>query len=252
MKILFSVYFEDHETDENELLYTRTVETNLKIEEIDTLLQIYDGFHSVLEVGRNLCFWDIYCFFANIDDLKEKISSIPAHTSEIKDYVLPEIIVIKCFNPGNSGSEFYPDDENCFAYRIVRYECGASGFESIVMFAADHPWLMVFIGGAIWDFTKYLWNKLMKLFKKRNSVVNKRNSHEKTVCFSVKKCYQSFFEMTKIPYEDCQIVFLKRTKNNIFDVRIRTINNECFNMKCTRKGKITSMKPVDVKTLPKI
>lgn len=50
MKILFSVYTEDYDTEEGVLKDKTTIETTIGIEEIDSRLQLYDGFYSVLEV----------------------------------------------------------------------------------------------------------------------------------------------------------------------------------------------------------
>lgn len=247
MIILFSVHNEDFETEESKLIYTKTVETNMPIAEIDALLQLYDGFHSVLEVGQNICFWDIYCYFENTDELQEKISSIPMDKVEPKEFILPKVLVIKEFDPESPESAFYPDENSCFAYRLTRYELGASSYEAIVMFASNHPWLMVFIGGAMWDITKLLYSTFIKLIKRKTNVVNYRGSQKKTVCFSVRKCYRNFSHMTKIPEEDCQIVSLRRRYNNSFDVRIRTINNQCFSVRCTCKGKIVTIKPIDIR-----
>lgn len=244
MRILFSVHNEDFETGESMLLYSKTVDTNMTIAEIDELLQLYDHFHSVLEVGQNACFWDIYCFFESTDELQEKISSIQVDKVHSKERILPEVLVIKAFNPGNTESAFYPDEKDCFAYRLTRYELGASGYEAIVMFASNHPWLMVFIGGAVWDIVKLLYIKFRKLI---NSKADYNYRQKETVCFSVRKCYRNFSRMTKISEEDCQIVSLRRITNNSFEVRIRTISNQCFSIKCTSKGKITYIKSVDIK-----
>ena len=54
MKILFSVFNEDRDTEERVLKYKTTIETEEKIEEIDSRLQLYDGFHSTLQIATQI------------------------------------------------------------------------------------------------------------------------------------------------------------------------------------------------------
>lgn len=249
MKILFSIYSEDYETEEKNLLYSRVVNTDMSINDVNTLLQLHEGFHSVLEVGHHLCFWDIYCFFSNTDDLQQKISTIPLNSTPAKNSRLPNVLIIEQFNPGNADNAFLPDIDDCFAYRLTRYECGASSFDAIVMFASSHPWLMVFIGGALWDCTKFLGSRLRKILKRRFGLVDKNGFQKRVACLSINRFYRNFSNATKIPVDDFQIVFLNRRKNNVYDVRVRTANNECFHVKCSGRGQISSIKLVDINSL---
>ena len=52
--------------------------------------------------------------------------------------------------------------------------------------------------------------------------------------------YRNFSIM--VTKEDCQIVKIKQLKNGKFKVRVRTILNETYDVKCNWNGKIISLK----------
>ena len=244
MKILFSVYTEDHDTEERVLEYKTTIETDIGIEEIDSRLQLYDGFHSVLAVGNNLTFWDIYCFFDISSEIIERINALPRsyrHPFPVKE---PKILFIEEFDPGNADAPCYPEMSRCFVYKLSRYECGASGFDAIVVWASSHPWLMVFIGGFIWDITKgfvlNLWKTLKKMPGKKERE-NKEQKHKQIVYFEVSKFYRNFSKMANVDKSDCQIVYLKRIRGGRFEVHVRTATDEYYVVKCSCHGKIISL-----------
>jgi len=244
MKILFTVYDEDHETEERVLRFSKIISTDMEIEEIDDKLQLYDGFHSMLVAGESLTFWDIYCFFDITQDVIEKINNIPKSQKENSKGKEPKVLCIEEFDPGNADAPIYPDRKMCFIYRITRYECGASGFDAIVIWASNHPWLMVFIGGLVWDMTKLFLQCVGKLlrnvcgYKIRQSTIKVR---KKVVCFEVAKFYRNFSRLTNLAKRDCQIVCLKRIKGGNFEVHVRTINDSYFVVKSKFNGKISSL-----------
>ena len=118
--------------------------TNVGIEEIDRRLELYDGFHSVLEVGRNLAFWDIYSFFVDEQELIRKINDIPTAEMEEKTAKEPKFLMIEEFDPGNADDASYPDISKCYFYRIERYECGASGFGTVIAWLREKPSLWIY------------------------------------------------------------------------------------------------------------
>lgn len=244
MKILFSVYTEDHDTEERVLKYKTTIETDIEIEEIDSRLQLYDGFHSVLEVGNNLTFWDIYCFFDISSDIIERINDIPRTNSPHFPAEEPKVLCVEEFDPGNADAPCYPELSKCFVYKLSRYECGASGFDAIVVWASSHPWLMVFIGGFIWDITKCFVLSLRKTLRKMLGKKEREYNEQKRkqiVYFKVAKFYRNFSKMVNVAKFDCQIVYLKRIRGGSFEVHVRTVADEYYVVKCSCHGKIISL-----------
>ncbi len=244
MQILFKVYDEERETGKSVLRFSKTISTDVKIEEIDDDFQLYDGFHYVLAVGENLTFWDIYCFFDNTQDVIEKINNIPISKMEKIRGKEPKVLCIEEFDPGNADGPMYPDWRSCFFYRIARYECGASGFDEMVIWASNHPWLMVFIGGFVWDMTKSFLQHAGKLLRnicgyKRSE--NAMKEHKKVVYFAVSKFYRNFSKMTNLSKNDCQIVYMKRIRGGSFEVNVRTAYDSYFVVKCNFNGKISSL-----------
>ena len=162
MKVLFSLYRENPETEESQLVHFRLLESTLTVEEIDGRLQLYEGFRSDLTVGERLCFWDIYCFFDDVEAVWARIEGIPVSPGASAPRRFPRAFILETFNPGNSDDPFYPDENACAAYRARRFERGASGFEQVVLWAAGHSIEMLFIGGAVWDTVKWIGSRLFR------------------------------------------------------------------------------------------
>ena len=76
VKILFSVFNEDRETDNTEFVYSQEVETGWSIEQIETHFELFDLFRSSIIAGKNLCFWDIYLFSNDSQDVVLKIKQM--------------------------------------------------------------------------------------------------------------------------------------------------------------------------------
>lgn len=244
MRILFSLYQENRETGDKVFLFDKLVETHLKIQEIDNLMQLNEGFRSVLVVGENLCFWDIYCLIDNEVEVKNAILRVPNSNDKKISHKNPKVFIVEEFNPGNSDCFFYPDEETCFAYRMERYECGASGFELIVLWAASNPLHMIFIGGFIWDMVKWGGIKICKkLFMAHKSGDTEQiNLGKRKLYFHAEKFYKNFEKITNIPKFNCQIVFLERKDGCIYEIHVRTIKNEKFITTCHINGGILSLK----------
>lgn len=243
MRILFSLYQENRETGDKAFLFDKVVETHLKIQEIDDLMQLNEGFRSVLVVGENLCFWDIYSLIENEEEIKNAILKVPNSYDKKIPHTSPKVFVIEEFDPGNSDGFFYPDEETCFAYRMERYECGASGFDLIVLWAANNPVHMIFIGGFIWDMTKRvgikIYRKLCGAFRSGDG--EKISLGKKKLYFNSGKFYKNFEKITNIPKFNCQIVFLECKDDCIYEIHVRTIKNEKFITTCHINGKILSL-----------
>lgn len=244
MKILFSVYKEDHETEEREFLFSKTVVTDIGIEGIDSRLELYEGFHSVLEVGRNLVFWDIYSFFVDEQELVRKINDIPIVEVEEKQAKEPKFLMLEEFDPGNADDASYPDVSRCFMYRIERYECGASSFGALIAWLGGNPFFMDLLGSFTWDMIKFFalsigsWFRVLFGCKAKG----KAERSNKRLCYlNFKRFYRDFSKASNVAKKDCQIVNVKPVKSGKYKVRIRTIFNEIYDVKCNWNGKIISL-----------
>lgn len=244
MRILFTLYSEDYETANKNLFFTKLINTNLDLKEIDGTLQLYDGFHSTLEGGENILFWDIYSYSADLETLRSKIIAIPTSDEQTFSANYPKVLIIEDFRLGPVSTPNYPVSNTYYLIHITRYEYGADSYKAIVMWASSHPWLMVFIGGLLWDMTKWLGAKVRKRIKSLCGLNNGKGTHqEKRIAFfATKQFYHYFEQMTSIKKTDCQIVFLNRKTNNDYTVHVRTIHNDKYILRCKCTGKIFSLK----------
>ncbi len=236
MRIVFSVYFEERDTEERTLTYTEVVETMLSIKEIDSKLELYDLFHSDLTVGHNLAFWDIYCFYPDTQDIIDRIKLIPRlQKSSNEIYKEPRILIIEEFNPGNTDDAFYPELSECYLYYVSRYECGCSSFFVFIMhdvFPNLNSIALNIISSAIYDWLK----------SKVNVICGKKNDFEKKKVriLNCKKLYRNFEKCTQIKYKYCQITGFNRDKYGNYTVYMRTINNNQYEILANAQGKILS------------
>lgn len=238
MKIVFSVYSENRITEEKQLHFSDIIETEMSLSQIDEHLKLQDRYHSVLEGGQGLAFWDIYCFGDFVQDVIEKVKSIPVSEKSTNISYEPKVLIIQQFNPGNSDYIVYPEDD-CFFYHISRFECGASGFGAIIALTQSDPIFAAIIVETIKYFVVKLWRII---FRNKNNDSNTQNN--RIVYFKAKRFYSSFEQITNIDKENCSIVELKRITGGKYKVRVRTIDNEVFNVKSTSSGKIVNLSKV--------
>ena len=253
MKVIFSVYREDFETWEDEFLFSRIVVTNASLPEIDTILNLHQGFRSTLEAGEHLVFWDIYCISVDPSAVLKLIEEIPTTdiAAEATRKHEAKILIFESYDPCDIYYPIYPDMEKCYIYRLNRYECGASSMEALVVWASSHPWLMVFIGGFLWDAAKYLVSQILSklsflLFRERRYFKSRRKI--RMVYFSPKLFYKYFSQATNVASDDCQIIYLKKIGTHTFSVLVKTLSRDYYLVECNRKGKIMSLELVDDST----
>lgn len=248
MKILFSVYSENRETEDCHLIFSEVVETEMTISKIDEYLEIYDLFRSVLEVGQNLAFWDIYCFGDFEQVVINKIKAIPITNTKMVALKEPTVLKIQEFDPGNADSPFYPNINECYFYKVSRFECGASSFDAIIAYIQKDPILAGVIGSMLFEFCKMLVAKLYKF-------VNTKKGQDKILptsqkfYFSAKKFYRNFQQITNVDRTNCQIVRIKKIKNGKFTIIVRTLNGEAFDIKATYSGKIENLNTINISNL---
>ena len=162
MRILFSVYVEDHETGDRELRESLWVQTNWTIEQIENHIALYNGFRSEIAIGDKLSFFDYFCYFADYSGIIRRIKEIPNEEITENCRTNPGIFRVKESDPGCADAPVYPKNQNYFLYAIDRYECGASSFDAIVYWAATHPISMVFIGGVVFDLSKWFASRIIR------------------------------------------------------------------------------------------
>ena len=243
MKIVFSVYLEDFETEKKQLKFCEIVETKMTMSQLDKHLQIYDGFRSVLEVGVNIAFWDIYCFFDITNDIIDKIKKIPRDEVHKRGVAEPCVIKLQKFDPGNADTPFFPDGDSYYFYRVSRFELGASALDAIVALIQNDPILVRVLSTIIFELIKNIWSKLcIKLFPGKEY---KNKYTKQTLYFSTKKFYRNFELIANINKSDCQIVGLQKIKGNRYKVRVRTIHNECYEIQSTFRGKILQLNLIE-------
>lgn len=237
MKILFSVYYEDRNTGTKELHFSNIIETEMSNSQIHEHLKLYDRFHSVLEAGKSLAFLDIYCFGDYVCDVVDKVRTIPQEKSKLVTTKEPSVMRIENYNPGNSDVVFYPATDDYYFYRVSRYECGASGFSSVIAYIQKDPILATII----FELLKGIAVKLFT-FLFSGKYTKKRLPDSQTIYFHTKRFYREFCKMTNTDRFNCQIVGLQRLKTGKFKVKVRTLKGEVYEVKANHKGKIYSLK----------
>lgn len=239
MKVLFSICNEDHETGIVTFIDSLLVQTDWSFEQIDNHIALYDGFRSEVTIGDRISFFDFYCFFDDSSSLVEKIKTIPSSNLEEPQLRTPSVFRVSEYDPGDTVGQEYPNTKRCYLYNLERYECGASGYEAIVHWAATHPVEMIFVAGVIYDSVKWLISKILVCLKlKRNSTA---------ICpviLNTKKLYQNFSKATKVSVHDCQITKFYRLRAGIFHAQIRTITGRKFKLKCSAGGEIESLEDI--------
>ena len=231
MKILFSVYNEDYDTGAVNLVDSLLIQTDWSCEQIENHIAIYDGFRSEVVIGDNVSFYSYYCFFDDCSLLLERIKNIPSCDNKQPRLRTPMVFRVSVYDPGNVDNIQYPNNKQCYLYNLERYECGASGFEAIAYWVASHPIAMVFIGGAIYDFAKYLIAKILICLK-----LKKLPAPICPVVLNTKKLYRNFGKVTNINIHECQITKLHRLSIGVFHVQIQTTTGRKFKIKSTASG----------------
>jgi len=239
MKILFSVYKEEFETSETDFIDSVWVQTDWSAEKINQYLGMHEGYRSEIVIGEQLSFIDYYCFFDNTDTLLKKIKSIPSCNDDVRCIRFPYVFRVRQTDAGAVDLPDYLHNKNSYIYALDHYECGASGFAAIVLWAASHPIEMVFIGGVLYDFSKWTISKVMMLLGMKHSSIAIR-----PIILNTKKLYRNFSKTTNINIRDCQITKINRLKTGVFHVKIYTGAGKRFKLRCYANGKIDMMEEI--------
>lgn len=239
MKILFSIYSEDRELETVELKKTIQLQTDWSVKQIDEHIALFGGFRSEIVIGDKISFFDYFCFYADYNDIIRRIEEIPktSHAKELKGS--PCAFRVEKFNPGAPHEPQYPQNEDYYLFDIDRYECGASSYDAIVYWASTHPFAMMFIGGLVYDFTKWFIKNILK-----HLGMIRYNSSIRPVVLNTKKLYQNFSKTTNISTKDCQITKINHLKIGVYHVKIRTATGRRFKLRCTAGGAIESLEEI--------
>lgn len=247
MKVLFSVYFEDRSTETKTLHFVKAIETNMQFSQIEDFLELNDRFYSELEVSQNLAFWDIYCFDDFYVKVIEKICSIPVDKASKELLKEPSVLVIQHSDPSSASNSSYPSAEEALFYRIYRFECGASGFHTLIAYIQNDPVFAGVVGSAVYQIIDSILAFFWRLLPFDTSS-GKRPYKKRKVYFSVKHFNQNFEELTGVEKADFRIVGLQKKRGGLFDVKVRIITGEKYKVVSTGKGKIEFLELLDDKT----
>ena len=241
VKILFSVFNEDRETDRTELIFSQEVETEWSIEQIEKHFELFDLFRSSIIAGKNLCFWDIYLFSNNAQDIVLKIRQIPETKMQTRiETIKSSFIVVEEFNPGNADSPQYPDWNSCTIYARDRFECGASGFYSFLVKIVEHPLTQGIITNFAYDVLKKIF---VSIFYRNHDT--QAGKSKKIYYLSLSRFYKNFSRAINMKTSDFQIISLRRLKLGNFKICVRTIINEYYEVRCAFTGKIASFNLIE-------
>lgn len=239
MRVLFSVYNQDFDTDEVTLVAKKWVQTEWSFQQIEEHIALKNGFRSEVVIGDRLSFFDYYCIWNISDDLLKKIDEIPVSANDQFSLRTPRFFRVSQFYPGENWAPEYPADNSYYLYDVNRYECGANSYDALVYWAASHPLEMVFIGGLAYDTVKWAFSKI------RNKLCRKQVQNAmRPVHLNTKKVYRNFSKITNINVADCQIEKSNRIKSGLFHVRIRTSTDRKFKLKCSANGSVESFEEV--------
>ena len=236
MKIDFSVFNEDTETSRATLINTKCIQTDWSIDEIDRHFDITEGFHYEVQWGQTIAFWEIYSYCKGAQYFINKIDSIPK-SSKIQSRVKYPILTWVEESDGYLLGELRnTKKQKLYFCEFSREELGLSGYSAITLWMASHPLEMVFIAGQIWDMTKWIFKKLFSLlFRKSKSITLQRRE-----LFYVKRFFRNFTTFTKVSASDAQIISMRKLQTGLFELIIRTGENEEYKVKCDSKGSIQS------------
>lgn len=234
MKILFSVYKEDKDSEEVTFVYRECIITDVTIQDIDKKLNLYDGFHYDLIVGQTICFWDIYCFFDDYNDIIDKIISITRVEEKENSYKESKVLLMEPYDPGDVGDAKLPDFEKTFLFKLNRYECGANSYEAVILWFCEHPLAFAMM----YDSFKFAIRHIFRALK-----INTWDWMNKSyVYLNIDSFYKNFSKAVQKKREHCQIIYIHTNDRDDIDVTVRTIDGEKYYVKSNARGKINGLK----------
>ncbi len=242
MKIVFSVFNEDTETSRATLINTKCIQTDWSIDEIDRHFDITEGFHYEVQWGQTIAFWEIYSYCKGAQFFVDKIDSIPKSSKRQSRVKYPILAWVEESDGYLLGELRNTKKQKLYFCEFSREELGASGYSAITLWMASHPFEMIFIAGLIWDMTKWILKQLFSLlFRKSKGITLQRRE-----LFRVKRFFRNFRTFTKVPASNAQIISMRKLHTGLFELIIRTGENEEYKVKSDTKGNLQSFsrKPI--------
>lgn len=239
MRLLFTVFQGNLVRGKKKPIYEELIETALPIDTINPLLDINDGFNSVLFVGRTLSFWDITCYHGQESTVIERIKNIPrGGKKQSQNKREPSAFIIRYYNQGNTDDIIEPDFNKCYYYQISKFECGASGFGEIIA----NPYVANILCGLFLYGVTTVLPKLIKRLKNKKEFVAQRN--EEPIVFNAKRFRKRFSKMTRMRKEDFQIADLDKKGKRKRSIRVRTVENKEYEVVAFWNGDIETFHDV--------
>ena len=236
MRILFSIYEEEEFEGNRRLYFSEMVETSMTLKEIDRYFDLRECFRFELSAGQTLAFWDIYCGEETRNDLIAKIHSLPVQTKHSGEKKDPRALRIQFFESKNRKGTVFPKPRKYYFYEISRCEMGADAANGVVAFCEQ---ILTGVLTGILSTVIYDWMK-----RPTPSFSRYMGERPKTVRFEVRKFYRNFTQMVNVDRKDCQIIWLDETQDGNLKVWVRTLNNECYDVRATKNGEIVGMSVV--------
>ena len=239
MKIVFSVFKELNIDGEKELVFEKTIESDLPIEKIDPLYNMVDGYSSYLFAGRTISFWEIEAYQNQERQIIDNINKIPQGKGFRYGKKEPCKILIDRYHDMEKESSPAPDLNHCYYYSVSKYERGASGLTGIVTAIYSDPILSGIISSLIAAAIIAIISKIKSLLKKKKESLP--TNHSDTIYVNIRTLKQNFTKITSINSEDYQIIELKRKRNGNSFVKIKTIDKNEYEVLSSPSGTIISL-----------
>lgn len=235
-RIKINIY-EDSRVDAcSNLKYSEEIISEIRASEIFEKVNWTEGYACTVVDGDVLSFFEFRCIDRPCDEIIELVKCIPK-SQDIPE-IRPQGYGLYKIDDGDDGAyqapSFFPN--NAVVSYSSQTQCGAgASFGQLVTLIKAHPvwwWLIKsFISGII----KWMLSKLFRSKDKKSSYI----------MFSPEDVYRDTSQFLKIPEKDLQIIKVKKMKNNTHKVEIRTISDDRFELKVTKRGKIISLNLIE-------
>lgn len=235
---VITIYEENRITSEKKMIFTCTKNTTWTMEQVSALFDYNDGFHITQIDGAVLSFIDFTYFFGVDATIFEKIESIPT-TKDSPKINLPALTLIRFEEEHND--DLLSRHLKELVYVTHRTECGASGYSEFIIWVAEHPLVQAIIEGLICDLLKFLFTKLYNIIRKQKTNMEQQESAN-YIRFSLKKFHKKFSDLIGVSETNMQIYQIDKANKGIHNIKVRTIDNQKYNVKVDMKGRIVSYK----------
>lgn len=230
-KVIFSFYisnpFEDTESQENILLFRRSIITDMSVAQIEDLIAFGDGFYLEIVEGETLVFIDYYSFRGEDQEVITAINNLQDLNGDITCHV-PKYLCLLC---SECNDEPLSKDKSAI-YRKTRFEQGASGLSELVVHYSNDPWIMVVVG--------YLFGKAVD-FMAKFVCGQVKTYHAERIMFNYRGFYKKAGKLMHCKASDLQITDIRAKKGSVYHIRFRNSNGESYKADCYSTGSIIKL-----------